>query len=219
MDYPRRRWTIRVGVGGRISNRGYDKARDPAGASSVSNDLAEVVLVPGGGAGGSRSKDPTVGAVGGGGGNSGQSGAQGNYTNSIGGALFGPYSGGIGLASDKSKDLYGYGGGGGGASESGDGRKGGEGLASDITGIEVIYGSGGGGGAQSRVYPSSPSKQGIAQGGEGGTNAGSGGTCRWDVIDNGATTENGAVFNLQGQKVNKAQKGVYIINNKKVVVK
>ena len=40
-----------------------------------------------------------------------------------------------------------------------------------------------------------------------------------ETIDNGATTENGAVFNLQGQKVNKAQKGVYIINNKKVVVK
>ena len=31
--------------------------------------------------------------------------------------------------------------------------------------------------------------------------------------------ENGAVYNLQGQRVNKAQKGVYIINNKKVVVK
>ena len=31
--------------------------------------------------------------------------------------------------------------------------------------------------------------------------------------------ENSAVFNLQGQRVNKAQKGVYIINNKKVVVK
>ena len=31
--------------------------------------------------------------------------------------------------------------------------------------------------------------------------------------------ENGAVFNLQGQKVTKAQKGVYIQNGKKVVLK
>ena len=38
-----------------------------------------------------------------------------------------------------------------------------------------------------------------------------------DAIENGA--ENGAVFNLQGQRVNKAQKGVYIQNGKKVVLK
>lgn len=37
-------------------------------------------------------------------------------------------------------------------------------------------------------------------------------------IENGAF-DNGAVYNLQGQRVTKAQKGVYIINNKKVVVK
>ena len=36
-------------------------------------------------------------------------------------------------------------------------------------------------------------------------------------IENGA--DNGAVFNLQGQRVNKAQKGVYIQNGKKVVLK
>ena len=38
-----------------------------------------------------------------------------------------------------------------------------------------------------------------------------------DAIENGA--DNGAVFNLQGQRVNKAQKGVYIQNGKKVVLK
>jgi hypothetical protein len=31
--------------------------------------------------------------------------------------------------------------------------------------------------------------------------------------------ENGAIYNLNGQKVNKAQKGLYIINGKKVVIK
>ncbi|MBR5634213.1 MAG: hypothetical protein IKW78_03415 [Prevotella sp.] len=36
-------------------------------------------------------------------------------------------------------------------------------------------------------------------------------------IENGA--DNGAVFNLQGQRVNKAQKGVYIQNGKKMVVR
>ena len=38
-------------------------------------------------------------------------------------------------------------------------------------------------------------------------------------IEHGTLNMDGAVYNLQGQKVNKAQKGVYIINNKKVVVK
>ena len=38
-----------------------------------------------------------------------------------------------------------------------------------------------------------------------------------DAIENGA--DNGAVFNLQGQRVNKAQKGVYIQNGKKVIVR
>ena len=38
-----------------------------------------------------------------------------------------------------------------------------------------------------------------------------------NTIENGA--DNGAVFNLQGQRVNKAQKGVYIQNGKKVVLK
>jgi hypothetical protein len=33
------------------------------------------------------------------------------------------------------------------------------------------------------------------------------------------TFENGAIYNMNGQKVNKAQKGLYIINGKKVVIK
>ena len=41
-----------------------------------------------------------------------------------------------------------------------------------------------------------------------------------EAIDNGQLTiDNSAVFNLQGQRVNKAQQGVYIQNGKKVVLK
>ena len=41
-----------------------------------------------------------------------------------------------------------------------------------------------------------------------------------ETIDNGQLTiDNSAVYNLQGQRVNKAQKGVYIQNGKKVVVR
>ena len=36
---------------------------------------------------------------------------------------------------------------------------------------------------------------------------------------NGADVENGAIYNLAGQRVNKAQKGVFIVNGKKVIVK
>jgi hypothetical protein len=36
---------------------------------------------------------------------------------------------------------------------------------------------------------------------------------------NGAAVENGAIYNLAGQRVNKAQKGVFIVNGKKVIVK
>ena len=38
-----------------------------------------------------------------------------------------------------------------------------------------------------------------------------------NTIENGA--DNGAIYNLQGQRVNKAQKGVFIQNGKKVVLK
>ena len=34
-----------------------------------------------------------------------------------------------------------------------------------------------------------------------------------------AAIENGTVYNMNGQKVNKAQKGLYIINGRKVVIK
>ena len=34
-----------------------------------------------------------------------------------------------------------------------------------------------------------------------------------------AETENAEIFNLAGQRVNKAQKGIYIVNGKKVAVK
>ena len=40
-----------------------------------------------------------------------------------------------------------------------------------------------------------------------------------DSIDAAAETESEAVYNLLGQRVNKTQKGIYIVNGKKVVVK
>jgi hypothetical protein len=40
-----------------------------------------------------------------------------------------------------------------------------------------------------------------------------------ELLDAERPTENGAVYNLQGQKVTKAQKGVYIQNGRKVVLK
>jgi len=175
-------WTIRVGAGGTISSRGYDKARGAAGTSSVSNGFVEVVSVPGGGAGGSRSRYPTVGAAGGGGSGAGTeyaAGAEGNYTNSVGGVLYGPYKGGWGGTIWESS----YGGGGGGAGANGAGATGGEGLTNDISGVSVVYGSGGGGGGHCRV------DRGVRRnGGEGGTNAGNGGNCEWDIVDDGATT-------------------------------
>ena len=36
---------------------------------------------------------------------------------------------------------------------------------------------------------------------------------------NGTAVENGAIYNLAGQRVSNAQKGIYIVNGKKVVVK
>ena len=38
-------------------------------------------------------------------------------------------------------------------------------------------------------------------------------------INGEAATVNGAIFNLAGQRVNKAQKGIYIVNGKKVILK
>ena len=60
---------------------------------------------------------------------------------------------------------------------------------------------------------SSTSKEFFEEGFELGSNEATG----IDAIENGAN--NGAIYNLQGQKVNKAQKGVFIQNGKKVVLK
>ncbi len=40
-----------------------------------------------------------------------------------------------------------------------------------------------------------------------------------DAINSDAATENGVIYTLSGQRVNKAQKGIYIVNGKKVLVK
>ena len=60
-------WTIRVGAGGSIPSHARATPRGEAGASSVSNGVVELVLTPGGGAGGFRGFRPTIGAAGGGG--------------------------------------------------------------------------------------------------------------------------------------------------------
>ena len=178
-------WTIRVGAGGGIpASHSYQAARYEAGASSVSNGVSELVLTPGGGAGGSRPSSingvrPTVGAAGGGG--SGDSaaaeraGASGTYTSST---LF-PGEIGIVNPSGGNGGSKTYGGGGGGAGASGDLKVGGRGLTSDITGEEIVYGSGGGGGGFCR--DDFPNKR---TGGDGGPNAGFGGTY---VVDGSVT--------------------------------
>ena len=60
---------------------------------------------------------------------------------------------------------------------------------------------------------SSTSKEFFEEGFELGSNEATG----INTIENGA--DNGAIYNLQGQRVNKAQKGVFIQNGKKVVLK
>ena len=175
-------WTIRVGAGGGIPNsHSYQAARYEAGASSVSNEVTELVLTPGGGAGGSRTESigglrPTIGAAGGGGSGEKQydrDGTNGVYTSStfISEGIANP-SGGIGGQKT-------YGGGGGGAGANGSAATGGKGLTSDITGEEIVYGSGGGGGGFFRDdYPNK------GTGGDGGPNAGFGGTY---VVDGSVT--------------------------------
>lgn len=169
-------WTIRVGAGGDITNHTYDIARGEAGASSVSNGVEELVLTPGGGAGGSRFCRPTAGAAGGGGsGESGveRAGASGEYTSST------FFPGEIGIANPSGgtakSNTYGEGGGGGGAGANGSSSTGGVGLKSDITGEAVVYGSGGGGGGYCRDTLKSG-------GSDGGENAGNGGKCYSDSI-------------------------------------
>lgn len=168
-------WTIHVGAGGSITNHAYysngtlPRARGEASASSVSNGIVELVLTPGGGAGGSRSIPPTPGAAGGGGSGKESSelnGADGEYSSSIAGVVpeGAPFAGGKGAKNT-------YGGGGGGAGSAGKAATGGEGLSSDITGEAVVYGSGGGGGGCFRL-----DKPTAVAGGNGGENAGNGGT-------------------------------------------
>ena len=168
-------WTIRVGAGGSITNHSYKVARGAAGTSSVSNEVAELVLTPGGGAGGSRvdtinGVSPTAGAAGGGGSgetDADRNGATGTYTSST---LFAGEMGVENPTGGKGGSKS-YGGGGGGAGANGNNKTGGAGLTSNITGNEVVYGSGGGGGGCFRL-----DKPTAVAGGNGGENAGNGGT-------------------------------------------
>ena len=184
-------WTIRVGAGGGIpSSHSYAADRYEAGASSVSNGVVELVLTPGGGAGGIMEVLATEGAAGGGGSRYKDAasipGANGTYSsftfNVLDGVPVGPFKGGD--SADSS--TRGAAGGGGGAGEAGNGKKGGEGLVSDITGTDVTYGSGGGGGGMFRVYNNS--KQGAASGGNGGDGAGNAGECDLKFEDGGSKT-------------------------------
>ena len=186
-------WTIKVGNGGMIPQKwnSHELSRGESGSSFVSNDVvkSELVLVPGGGAGGNFKQLPTIGAAGGGGShyenNGGQIGAAGNYVSAIMGVSGEPNpSGGTGAVGWSTA----YGGGGGGAGASGSKADGGRGLVSDITGELVVYGSGGGGGGHSRLNYSKANYEYRHDGGVGGENAGNGGNCEWDIIDGGATT-------------------------------
>ena len=188
-------WTIRVGAGGCITNHAYTgtntsgtpRARGEAGASSVSNGVVELVLTPGGGAGGGRNFRPTVGAAGGGGAGASSpdnAGTNGTYRSSTfyvevpEGAPDNPdfpgFSGGSGSTGNSGTNAS-YGGGGGGAGANASGKNGGAGLESDITGEYVFYGSGGGGGGCLRA-----DKNYRGDGGVGGDeNAAKGGTGMW----------------------------------------
>ena len=182
-------WSIRVGVGGGIPNHSQRSARFASGASCVSNGIVEVVLVPGGGAGGSNNVNPTPGAAGGGGAGlsslSKRQGAKGNYTSST------FISEGVVEPNGGNGSNAGYGGGGGGAGANGNAAAGGVGLASDITGNEVVYGSGGGGGGAFRADLAK-----AINGGSGGTNAGNGGT----GVFSEAVVEGNVVTNLTVSK-------------------
>ena len=166
-------WQITVG-------KGATKWAEVAGASAISNGVADVETVPGGGNGAkpvtssaTKYYYATTGAAGGGGAASGASattykkGAAGTYPSSIFGVVpeGAPFAGAT-IASTRA------GGGGGGAAAAGktsSANSGGEGLASDITGEVLVYGAGGGGGAGANegtdIY---------YQGGLGGSRAGDG---------------------------------------------
>lgn len=170
-------WQITVG-------KGAASYEETAGASSISNGLADVETVPGGGNAGVCTgkeiySEATSGAAGGGGprtsANS-HSGAEGAYPSFVLGTFYGPFAGGT---STKRQ-----GGGGGGAAERGGDAgtvssisemsgtaKGGEGLISNITGEPLVYGSGGGAG---ECYFTSGTSVYLYQGGDGGTRGGNG---------------------------------------------
>ena len=153
-------WDICVGKGAASSSA-------TAGATAISNDVGEIVCVPGGGNGSystaaSSGTAATDGAAGGGGSRAKSTGGLGTYASSILGIVYPKNSGGRG-------STYG-GGGGGGARTAGvnfsNGATGGEGLASDITGETLVYGAGGGGGGNINELGE------FNNGGVGGTRAG-----------------------------------------------
>ena len=168
-------WTVVVG-------KGASSIDETAGASSISNGVAEVELVPGGGNAGKSGSSPippTVGAAGGGGVNNSPAGAAGNYPSSIlGQSAGGPYSGG-----DHSGRAAGGGGGAGGAGatdESTSRHNGGIGLVSEITGEPLMFGAGGGGGG---CAPASGASINGGLGGMGDARAANGGGWTTEVID------------------------------------
>ena len=163
------KWSVYVGKGG-TSSGARSAARGVAGASAITNGTAEVVTVPGGGAGGCVSgATPTSGAAGGGGSGRGVSDrcgpASGNYGEN--------YSGGYGHFKYSKVETAGGAGGGGGAGGNGvDGTltvsgNGGQGVSSSITGSTVEYGGGGGGAGTASVTPGT----GSSGGGKGGTDS------------------------------------------------
>ena len=172
-------WSVVVGKGAAT----YD---DLAGCSSISNGLVDIETVPGGGNAGKRLNAadcnfPSVGAAGGGGcptNGAGTVGAVGNYSSSILGVFYGPFSGG-----NADKRMGGGGGGAGGAggnsglmnnpTEMAGKPFGGAGLVSDIEGAPLTYGSGGGAG-ECLFWNNKTGNPYYYQGGDGGDRAGKG---------------------------------------------
>ena len=190
-------WRIVVGAGGTSPGNRY-LLRNPAGASSISNGTAEVVLAPGGGGAGSvasASDDhpgryAQSGAAGGGSARDNGNGAAGTFASYEAGVTYAKNAGGTGTRvklTDKNGVAYytNFGGGGGGAGAAGGAGNtttvtagaGGDGIASDITGESVYYGGGGGGGVTTNGIYSCYVDNGIdypqpGPGGKGGGGAG-----------------------------------------------
>ena len=172
-------WTVTVGVGAATR---FKASR----ASSISNGVAEVELVPGGGNAGQSWDpvvDPTPGAAGGGGTWGSANGSAGTYESSIlGVSSGGPYSGGP----YSYRRTSGGGGGAGGAAESSTysatPRHGGRGLVSEITGEPLMYGSGGGGGGTTSTLDGLNGING-GLGGRGDARAANGGGWTTEMVD------------------------------------